>query len=384
MLRYLALAVVLFLQGAAYGTRITGTVRDDKGSPLGYASLTIKGTTRGVTASGDGRYSIELSPGEYTLVCQYVGYGREEKKIKVGQADEVVDFQLSQQQLSMAAVVVRPGGEDPAYAIIRHAIKKRRDYANPLDSFTCEAYIKTLARTRGLPNRLLGQKIEANDKKDLGVDSAGKGIVFLSESLTKVYYKRPNKLKLEVLSGRESGGNGFGFTIPTFIDFYSNNVNAMDDQMNPRGFVSPIADGALNYYRYKFLGSFFVDGQEVNEIQVIPRRKFEPVFSGKIDIMEGSWRIYSLDLRLVKEQQLEILDTLEIKQIHTPVAVSGRGKNGKPGDEVWMVKNQVVDFSLKFLGIDLVGNFLNVYNNYDVAPVFKRRFFNNEIGRAHV
>ena len=74
---------------------------------------------------------------------------------------------------------------------------------------------------------------------------------------------------------------------------------------------------------------------------------------------------------------MEILDTLEIKQIHTPVAVSGRGKNGKPGDEVWMVKNQVVDFSLKFLGIDLVGNFLNVYNNYDVAPVFKRRFFNN-------
>ena len=377
MLRYLALAVVLFLQGAAYGTRIIGTVRDDKGSPLGYASLTIKGTTRGVTASGDGRYSIELSPGEYTLVCQYVGYGREEKKIRVGQTDEVVDFQLSQQQLSMAAVVVRPGGEDPAYAIIRHAIKKRRDYENPLDSFTCEAYIKTLARTRGLPNRILGQKIEANDKKDLGVDSAGKGIVFLSESLTKVYYKRPNKLKLEVLSGRESGSNGFGFTIPTFIDFYSNNVNAMDDQMNPRGFVSPIADGALNYYRYKFLGSFFVDGQEVNEIQVIPRRKFEPVFSGKIDIMEGSWRIYSLDLRLVKEQQLEILDTLEIKQIHTPVAVPGRGKNGKPGDEVWMVKNQVVDFSLKFLGIDLVGNFLNVYNNYDVAPVFRRRFFNN-------
>ena len=377
MLRYLALLVVLFLQGTAYGTRVTGTVRDDKGSPLGYASLTIKGTTRGVTASADGRYSIELSPGEYTLVCQYVGYGREEKKISVGQTDQVVDFQLSQQQLSMAAVVVRPGGEDPAYAIIRHAIKKRKDYENPLDSFTCEAYIKTMARTRSLPNRLFGQKIETDDKKELGVDSTGRGIVFLSESLTKIYYKRPGKLKLEVLSGRESGGNGFGFTIPTFINFYSNNVNAMDDQVNPRGFVSPIADGALNYYRYKFLGSFFVDGQEVNEIEVIPRRKFEPVFSGKIDIMEGSWRIYSLDLRLVKEQQLEILDTLEIKQIHSPVAVTGNGKNGKPGGEVWLVKNQVVDFSLKLLGIDLVGNFLNVYNNYDIAPVFKRRFFNN-------
>lgn len=272
----------------------------------------------------------------------------------------------------MAAVVVRPGGEDPAYAIIRHAIKKRKDYENPLDSFTCEAYIKTLARTRGLPKRIFGQKIEENDKKDMGVDSAGKGIIFLSESLTKVSFKRPNKVKLEVISGRESGGGGFGFTIPTFINFYNNNVNALGGPMSPRGFVSPIADGALNYYRYKFLGSFFVDGQEINEIQVIPKRKYEPLFSGKIDIMEGSWRIYSLDLRLVKEQQLEILDTLEIKQIHSPVGAGGN---------VWLVKNQVIDFAMKFLGVDLVGNFLNVYNNYDVAPVFKRRFFNNVLMR---
>src|ERR1700761_9176876 len=185
MLRYWMLIVVLSLCGvAASAARITGIIRDDKGNPLGYASLTVKGTTRGVTAGGDGRYGIELAPGEYTLVCQYVGYAREEKKITVGSGSLVVDFELSRQQLSMAAVVVRPGGEDPAYAIIRHAIRKRKDYENPLDSFTCEAYIKTLARTRGLPKRLFGQKIEDQDKKGLGVDSAGKGIVYLSESLT--------------------------------------------------------------------------------------------------------------------------------------------------------------------------------------------------------
>jgi hypothetical protein len=381
MLRLLKVLIVLSLYGTAYGARVTGIVRDEKGSPLAYASLTIKGTTRGVTAGGDGRYSIELAPGEYTLICQYVGYAREERKITVGPDGLVVDFRLSQQQLSMAEVVVRPGGEDPAYAIIRHAIRKRKDYENPLDSFTCEAYIKTLARTRGLPNRIFGQKIQEQDKKDMGVDSAGRGIIFLSESLTKISYKRPNKIKLEVLSGRESGSNGFGFTIPTFINFYNNNVNALGGQMDPRGFVSPIAEGALNYYRYKFLGSFFVDGQEVNEIRVIPRRKYEPLFSGKIDIMEGSWRIYSLDLKLVKEQQLEILDTLEIRQIHAPVVVAGAGKHSRTGDEVWLVKNQVIDFSFKFLGVDLVGNFLNVYNNYDVAPVFKRRFFNNVLMR---
>jgi len=358
--------------------RVTGTVRDEKGNVLPYSSILVKGTTRGVTAGGDGRYSIELSPGEHTLVCQYVGYERQEKAVLVAEAGLVVDFRLSPRQLSMAEVVVRPGGEDPAYAIIRHAIKKRREYENPLDSFTCEAYIKTLMRTRSLPKRILGQKIEESDKKDIGVDSAGKGIIFLSESLTKVAFKRPDKIKLEVLSGRQSGSNGYGFSIPTFINFYKNNVAVLGEQLNPRGFVSPIADAALNYYRYKFLGSYFEDGKEVNEIRVIPRRKFEPLFSGTIDIIEGEWRIHSLDLRLLRESQLEILDTLEIKQIHAPVqGVSGDLRAG----EVWLVKSQVIYFTVKILGIDAVGNFLNVYNNYDIAPVFRKRFFNNVLIR---
>ncbi|HEY4108646.1 DUF5686 and carboxypeptidase regulatory-like domain-containing protein [Puia sp.] len=369
--------LTLLCSSAARANRVTGTVRDEKGNVLPYSSILIKGTTRGVTAGGDGRYSIELSPGEHTIVCQYVGYGRQEKKVQVGRADIVVDFRLSPQQLSMAEVVVRPGGEDPAYAIIRHAIKKRRDYETPLDSFTCEAYIKTLMRTRSLPKRILGQKIDEADKKDMGVDSAGKGIIFLSESLTKVAFKRPDKVKLEVLSGRQSGNNGFGFSVPTFINFYANNVSVLGDQLSPRGFVSPIADAALNYYRYKFLGSYFEEGKEINEIEVIPRRKFEPLFSGKIDIIEGEWRIHSLDLRLVKESQLEILDTLEIRQIHAPVAAPG----ATAGAGIWMVKSQVIYFAVKLFGFDAVGNFLNVYNNYDVAPQFRKRFFNNVLIR---
>jgi hypothetical protein len=381
-MRYLLLITFVLLSFAARATRLTGIVRDEKGNALPYSSILVKGTTRGVTAGSDGRYSIELSPGEYTILCQYVGYGRQEKKVVVGASEMVVDFRLSPLQLSMAAVVVRPGGEDPAYAIIRHAIKKRRDYETPLDSFTVEVYIKTLMKTRGLPRRILGQKIEEGDKRDMGVDSAGKGIIFLSESLTKVAFKRPDKIKLEVLSGRQSGGNGFGFSVPTFINFYANNVAVLGDRLNPRGFISPIADAALNYYRYKFLGSYFEDGKEVNEIQVIPRRRYEPLFSGKIDIVEGEWRIHSLDLRLLKESQLEILDTLEIKQIHAPLGEGADGGTAAAGrDRVWQVKSQVIYFTFNIFGIDAVGNFLNVYNNYDVAPVFRKRFFNNVLIR---
>ncbi len=364
--KLLSFAFFLLLFSIARAGRIGGQVTDEKGNPLAFASVFIKGTTTGTTANNQGYYYLDLQPGNYTVLCQYVGYTRGEKKITVGQDFMLLNFTLLPQQTTMKEVIVHAGAEDPAYQIIRNAIKKKKDYVQPLDSFTCEAYIKTLIKTRTLPKKIFGQKIEESDKKEMGVDSIGKGIIYLSESLTKIAFKKPNKIKLEVLSGRESGSSGFGFNFPTFINFYNNNVTVLASQLNPRGFVSPIADGALNYYRYKYLGSFFEDGKEVNQIKVIPRRKFEPLFSGTINITEGDWRIHSLELLLTKESQLEIMDTLRIKQIHVPVT-----------KDVWLTKDQSVYFTFNLFGIGAVGNFLNVYNKYDPNPAFKKKYFNN-------
>ena len=330
-------AFTIFLLPDTRAGRLNGVITDEKGEALPYASVFVKGTTQGTTANNQGKYFLDLEPGNYTITCQHVGYSREEKAITIGSGSNALNFQLKLQQTTMKEVIVRPGGEDPAYEIIRQAIKKKKDYVEPLDSFTCEAYIKTLIRTRKVPDKVLGKKLEASDRKDMGVDSMGRGIIYLSESLTKVASKKPGRVKLEVLSGRESGSNGFGFNFPTFTNFYNNNVNVFAiQQLSPRGFVSPIADGALNFYRYKYLGSFFEDGKEINQIRVIPRRKYEPLFSGTINITENDWRIHSLDLMLLKESQLQILDTLIIKQIHVPI-----------GNNVWQTKDQTIYFTFK-------------------------------------
>ncbi len=368
MMHKILLLLFIVFSSTAFAGKITGTIKDDKGNALSYASISVKEKSSGTTANQQGHYQLELSAGDYTIVVQYVGFAKQEKKVHVSDADMQLDFVLQPSQLQLKDVVISSGREDPAYNIIRHAIKKREEYHNALDSFTCEAYIKTLIKTRALPRKVFGQKIDSADLKQMGVDSAGKGVIYLSESLTKIAFKKPDKVKLEVISGRESGTNGFGFTIPTFIDFYTNNIQIMGDQFAPRGYVCPIADGALNFYKYHFLGSFFDDGREINRIQVIPKRKYEPLFSGTIEITEGDWRIYSVDLMLTKESQLEILDTVKITQIHFPVT-----------KDIWRTKDQVLYFTFKKFGIDAVGNFLNVYNNYDVTPTFKKKFFNNII-----
>jgi hypothetical protein len=349
---------------ASFAGKISGLITDDKGNSLPYASISIKGTTRGTTANSSGRYSITLSPGQYTLVAQYVGYGKVEKTITVSNSDQVIDFSLSIQQLTLSEVIVKKG-EDPAYEIIRNAIKKRNYYNEQVDSFSVNVYIKGLMRSGAMPKKIFGKKIE-RDPND-GLDSLGKGILFLSESVTQVDYSKPNNIKFRVISARQSGG-GYGLSFPFFINFYQNNVSVFDNNLNPRGFISPIADGALNYYRYKYEGSFMEDGIMINTIKVTPRRKNEPLFSGTIQITENDWRIYSTDLLTTKDYQLELLDTIRVTQLHSAVS-----------PDVWKTKSQVMYVAIKQFGFYVTGNFVNVYSDYDINPGFNKKHFGRTI-----
>lgn len=356
--------LLIFSTLLSFAGKISGVITDDKGNPLPYASVSVKGTKKGTTTNSSGRYSIDLVPGQYTLVAQYVGYAKREKPVTVTGNDQFVDFTLSIQELTLGEVIVKKG-EDPAYEIIRNAIKKRNYYNEQVDSFSVNVYIKGLMRSGAMPKKIFGKKIErdAND----GLDSLGKGILFLSESVTQVDFTRPNNIKFRVISSRESGG-GYGLSFPFFINFYQNNVSVFDNNLNPRGFISPIADGALNYYRYKYEGSFMEDGEMINTIKVTPRRKNEPLFSGTIQITENDWRIYSTDLMTTKENQLELLDTLRVTQLHSAV-----------DPNVWKTKNQVLYLSLKQFGFYLTGNFVNVYSDYNINPGFDKKHFGRTI-----
>ena len=362
-MRILLVPVLLLSCLTVLGGRVSGLITDAAGHPLGFASVLVKGTGTGTTANSEGKYFLDLDPGRYTLVCQYVGYERTEKTLTVSQSGQTLNFSLSLQQTSMKEVVVRPGGEDPAYEIIRNAIKKRSYYFNQVKAFQCQVYTKGQLKLRGTPKKFFGQTL---DFGDAGADSGKPRMLYLTESVATYSVQRPGKTKIDVTSTKVSGeSDGFGLSHPQFISFYENNVN-INSALNRRGFVSPIADNALNYYRYKFRGVFFEDGKEINKIEVIPRRKYDPVFSGFINIMENDWRIHSVQLRVTKESQIDLLDTLAIEQLYIPIE-----------RDVWIIKSQVLYPAAKFFGLEAFGSFVNIYSDFDIHPVFSKKYFDN-------
>src|SRR5690606_26995365 len=162
----LLLVALLFSSLVASSQKIEGTVKDEEGNILAFASIMVKGTTIGVTSNNLGFFSLSLSPGNYTLDCRYVGYASVEKKVSLGNESIKVDFILPLQKLILKEVVIDSRAEDPAYEIISQAIKMRPFYDEQVDAFTAEAYVKGLVRLKELPASFMGKKIEDSDKNE--------------------------------------------------------------------------------------------------------------------------------------------------------------------------------------------------------------------------
>jgi TonB-linked SusC/RagA family outer membrane protein len=68
------LMLLLAVPPAFAQTRVSGTVTDDGGLPLPGVSIVEKGTTNGTTSDTDGRFALNVSSGDATLVLSFIGF----------------------------------------------------------------------------------------------------------------------------------------------------------------------------------------------------------------------------------------------------------------------------------------------------------------------
>lgn len=365
MFKLCALATLLFFTQSVIAQQFTisGTVKDVDGQPIPFTSVYIKNTTKGTSANVDGVYELKLSKGQHTLTFRAVGYKQQEQIVNIS-GSSPLNITLSSESFTLNNVTIRANAEDPAYAIMRKAIASRKQHLNEVNSFTCDVYIKGVQRLNGAPKKFFGQDI----RKVMELDTNRKGIIYLSESQSKFSFRRPNDVHEEMISSKVAGrNNAFSFNKASdlIINFYDNYL--LENTLSSRGFISPIAENAMFYYKYKYLGETKENGETINKIEVIPRRTNDPVFRGIIYIIDDSWRIYNTDLYLTKSAGINFIDTLNINQQFTKVK------------DVYMPTSINFQFNGNVLGFKFAGYFVGIYSNYDVSPVFPKNFFSGEI-----
>lgn len=97
------LIATLFITSTALlaGTKgkIAGKVIDDSGEPLIGVQVVIEGTTKGILTDVDGNYSlVNLDPGTYTIVFNYIGFATTKVEKVVVQVDKTTEVNVTMQE----------------------------------------------------------------------------------------------------------------------------------------------------------------------------------------------------------------------------------------------------------------------------------------------
>ena len=226
-------------------SRLKGRVTDRSGSGLAFASVYELGTTNGTLTNEEGYFELELKPGDHQLAFQYLGYGSLTRKISFPK-DKEIQVSLLPENFQIAEVEI-VAGEDPAMPIIRKAIELRDQNLKKTPAYRSELYIKALMKIVDAPESFLGQNLGSMD----GIlDSARQGILYFSESLSRINFAPPKNYKEEMLSSKVSGDDR-GISVNQFsyvnFNFYNENIQLFRELISP---LSCIALQDYNYYLY--------------------------------------------------------------------------------------------------------------------------------------
>ncbi len=345
--------------------QVKGIVSDENGNPLPYVNIYIENTYIGTTSNEKGQYELQVQNKEQvTVIYQYLGYKTQKQILNITQFPYFLDVKLKEENYSLQEVVIS-SKENPAIPIIRKAIAAKTVNSDKTGKFTADFYSKGIFKLKNAPKKILGQEI---GDMDGALDSTGSGIIYLSETVSKITYEKPNNLKEKIIASKISGNNnGFSYNTAqgTRFDFYDNVVELGTNM------ISPIADNAFNYYKYTLEGTFYDEhNQLINKIKVTPRRDVEPVFEGYIFIVEDSWAIYGIDLQTKGyRMKQEFVNTMSVTQ----------NFSYNPISKIWAKNVQGLQFDAGAFGIVFSGKFTYVFSNYEFKESFEKKTFTREI-----
>ncbi|WP_162052526.1 DUF5686 and carboxypeptidase regulatory-like domain-containing protein [Pontibacter pamirensis] len=325
---FILLQVPLFAQG------IEGTVMNQEGEPLPFATIFIVNLKNGSSCNANGQYKLNLPAGTHTVQVKYIGYEAQQVQVEVKNEWQTLNFKLKAQTFALKEVQVKGKGEDPAYTIMRKAIAKKKFHLLQYDSYQMKAYIKGTGQLTNAPFFL---------KKKLKDEGVKLNEAYTHESVRQVKFSQPNKVEERVLSVRTSGDDKGSPSPVNYIMF-----SFYNDEFGEA--VSPLSRAAFGYYKFEYVGNFDEGNITVNKIKVTPRSRGDNVFEGFIYIIEDYWAIHSLDL---KTSLMGF--PISIKQNYAEVAPA-----------VWLPTTHQYLFSGKVMGFAGEFKYLASISNYKV------------------
>ncbi len=309
------LSLISFLTYSQETYRIYGRIYDTKtNKPVEYVTVKVADTTYGTTADKNGEYFLKLSPGAHKIIFSLIGYFSDTANIFIEIENIERNIYLRPSEIMTETIEVL--GEDPAYEIIRKAIKYKKEFRSKLNEYDYDAYTKYIIRSD--QSMLKEDSLTEKDKYP---------IFAILESQTKGYFKKPDKYKEIVSSKRETANIPRGVAIPYIVNFYDDVIPFGDLKI-----TGPLADDALDYYEYKLINTTSIDSQKVYKIEVLDGAGLFPLFKGTIYIADSTFALMKVDLSNNEAALPFAVDAVNYKQKFTSYDDENNNRFWMPAD----------------------------------------------------
>nr|WP_294897120.1 DUF5686 family protein [uncultured Pedobacter sp.] len=171
--------------------------------------------------------------------------------------------------------------------------------------FTRDSYLKnSLILDRG-PKKMFGRSI-----KYYGNINTNQ-LVWLNESSSHLHFSKKKGYKEQVDATKSYGKYPsweFKSSAQLSINFSKDLVKF--ESLSDKNFVSPLAQNAFSFYNFELVKR---DDNELT-VQVIPKRRFSPTFTGQMVFDINSCKLKHLDLKISGDKGINFIDTLQVIQ----------------------------------------------------------------------
>ncbi|PKR81396.1 hypothetical protein CW751_04890 [Brumimicrobium salinarum] len=316
----------------AQKTGVSGLVTEkETGEPVPFASVFFKDSKIGTETDLDGKFMLSSYYATDSLTVRASGFASQTVAVVKDKTQEI-NFQLGPVTQITEEVVIRAPDEKPSTILHRRVVRNKNiNNKAKLTSYEYESYNKIQLDLNNIGDKFSDRKIVQNldvVMEYLDTMNGGQYLpLILTESLSEYYYRTNPKKKKEVVKASRITGvenlevNQFLGEMYQDINVYDNYIGIFD-----KSFISPIANFAMGYYRFRLTDSMFIDNQWCYQLTFKPKRKGDLTFEGEMWIHDTTYAVKQWTASVADDANINYVNGFYLEQMFNQVE-----------DEVWML-----------------------------------------------
>ena len=390
MRQHIITLIIALLATLGVKAQVTGRVIDSKSrEPLDYVNVYYDGKNVGEMTDEEGRFVIKEDSTWKVLTVSTMGYQTQTVRLKDFGRNKDLTIRLAPEPQTLTGVTVSAKKKrysrknNPAVELMKKVIaNKRRSDLRAKDFFTYTKYEKMTFSLNEVSDKVfeegeykrfafLKDHVERSPQTDKLILP-----LTVDETLSEIYYRKDPHSEKQVIKGESNKGvtelvNTGEILTTTLKDVFTDvDIYEEECRLLQYPFKSPIADGAISFYRYYLQDTLFIEQDRVVDVGFLPNNQQDFGFSGHLYILltpDSTFQVRRVELSIPRRSDVNFVENMLIAQDFEVL---------ESGDRIASTNDMLVELQLsKWLGKFQVQRVTRL-SNVSFAPIPRSLFRN--------